>query len=69
MTMLLLRSLFFICNNSCFSVYVAPICLPISYHDIKQNFVGKQLTVAGWGKTEYRSESNFKLKLNVSLLL
>lgn len=51
-------------NN--FSAYVQPICLPLSLHDKNKNFVGKKLTVAGWGKTENKSNSNIKLKVKVS---
>ncbi|XP_050504927.1 serine protease easter [Diabrotica virgifera virgifera] len=45
--------------------FVRPICLPKTADDQSKNYTGKKLTVAGWGKTETRSESNIKLKLDV----
>ncbi|KAJ8925924.1 hypothetical protein NQ315_009776 [Exocentrus adspersus] len=48
-----------------FTGFVQPVCLPKSSFDQKKNFVGKKLTVSGWGKTENKSESAVKLKLNV----
>ncbi|XP_074037294.1 CLIP domain-containing serine protease HP8 [Leptinotarsa decemlineata] len=48
-----------------FTANVKPICLPKTANDQTKSFVGKKLTVAGWGKTETRSESSVKLKLDV----
>ncbi|NP_001155077.1 serine protease 16 precursor [Nasonia vitripennis] len=45
-----------------FTNYIKPICLPTS------SDIGQKLTVAGWGKTETRSESDVKLKVNVPLV-
>lgn len=45
-----------------FSHYVKPICLP------EDPSLGRLLDVAGWGKTETRSESNFKLKVRLPLV-
>ncbi|XP_033226882.1 CLIP domain-containing serine protease 2-like [Belonocnema kinseyi] len=45
-----------------FSHYVKPICLP------EDPSLGRLLDVAGWGKTEIRSESNFKLKVRLPLV-
>lgn len=42
--------------------FIKPICLP----DPGATFSGNNHFVAGWGKTENRSESNIKLKVNVS---
>lgn len=44
-----------------FSDYIKPICLPRSSH------IPENLWVAGWGKTENRSESNIKLKISLPL--
>lgn len=48
-----------------FSDYIKPICLPTSVEELKKTYLGQQLFVAGWGKTENRSESNIKLKVKV----
>ncbi|CAG9821117.1 unnamed protein product [Phaedon cochleariae] len=48
-----------------FTDYVRPVCLPRTASDRRKSFVGKTLTVAGWGKTEKRSESSVKLKLDI----
>nr|XP_015836792.1 PREDICTED: uncharacterized protein LOC661375 [Tribolium castaneum] len=48
-----------------FSDYVRPICLPTSNEELRRSFIGQKLFVAGWGKTENRSESNIKLKVQV----
>ncbi|XP_057664233.1 CLIP domain-containing serine protease HP8-like [Diorhabda carinulata] len=47
-----------------FTNYVRPICLPKT-SATQGEYVGKNLFVAGWGKTETRSESNIKLKLKI----
>ncbi|KAJ2938769.1 hypothetical protein O0L34_g3390 [Tuta absoluta] len=48
--------------------FVKPICLPLS-NDVKNNgFDGSTAEVAGWGKTESRSESEVKLKVNVPVV-
>lgn len=48
-----------------FTNYIRPICLPLADNEKNQNYTGQKLTVAGWGKTETRSESNIILKLQV----
>ncbi|KAF7263934.1 hypothetical protein GWI33_000889 [Rhynchophorus ferrugineus] len=48
-----------------FSDYIRPICLPRVPTLLSKSYVNKNLIVAGWGKTENRSESNIKLKLEV----
>ncbi|CAG9862801.1 unnamed protein product [Phyllotreta striolata] len=45
--------------------FVRPICLPKTSLDQSRDYTGTKLTVSGWGKTEKRSESNIKLKLDV----
>ncbi|KAJ8982918.1 hypothetical protein NQ317_004574 [Molorchus minor] len=50
-----------------FTEYVRPICLPRSRNERSQNLTGKAVTVAGWGKTESRSESSVKLKLQMKV--
>ncbi|CAH0550473.1 unnamed protein product [Brassicogethes aeneus] len=45
--------------------YVKPICLPSTPAEINKNYIGKKVFVAGWGKTESKTESNIKLKLQV----
>ncbi|GLV36630.1 easter [Carabus blaptoides fortunei] len=45
-----------------FSDYIKPICLP------GNNYPLNSLYVAGWGKTESKSESNVKLKVTVPLV-
>lgn len=44
-----------------FTDYIKPICLPTSDN------IASTLWVAGWGKTENRSESNIKLKVSLPL--
>ncbi|KAL1512801.1 hypothetical protein ABEB36_002328 [Hypothenemus hampei] len=51
-------------RNVQFSDYIKPICLPKG-HLLTKSYVNENLIVAGWGKTETRSESNIKLKLEV----
>ncbi|CAH1983355.1 unnamed protein product [Acanthoscelides obtectus] len=46
--------------------FVKPVCIPRSKTLQSKSYATKKLTVAGWGKTETSSESNIKLKLNVS---
>jgi len=48
-----------------FTDYVKPICVPTTSEQLNSKYVGTNMTVAGWGKTETRSESNLKLKLEV----
>ncbi|XP_026469729.1 CLIP domain-containing serine protease 2-like [Ctenocephalides felis] len=50
-----------------FTDYIKPVCLPDATEQTK-SFVGKSLYVAGWGKTESRSESPIKLKLEVPVV-
>uniref|UniRef100_A0A1Y1L107 CLIP domain-containing serine protease n=1 Tax=Photinus pyralis TaxID=7054 RepID=A0A1Y1L107_PHOPY len=47
-----------------FTTFIKPICLPTS-EKLQGNYVGINMTVAGWGKTETKSESKVKLKLQV----
>ncbi|KAF5271718.1 hypothetical protein FQA39_LY08041 [Lamprigera yunnana] len=48
--------------------FIRPICVPTSQELQEMNFVGSTPTVAGWGKTENRSESNVKLRLDVPVV-
>lgn len=49
-----------------FTEFIKPICLPSSVNFLTKDYSGgTKMTVAGWGKTETRSESNVKLKLDV----
>ncbi|KAF5271713.1 hypothetical protein FQA39_LY08036 [Lamprigera yunnana] len=48
--------------------FIRPICVPTSQELQEMNFVGSTPTVAGWGKTENRSESNVKLKLDLPVV-
>uniref|UniRef100_V5GX21 CLIP domain-containing serine protease n=2 Tax=Anoplophora glabripennis TaxID=217634 RepID=V5GX21_ANOGL len=48
-----------------FTSSVKPICLPVTEYIQKTDLVGEKLVVAGWGKTENKSESSVKLKLAV----
>lgn len=68
-------------RNAQFNDFVKPICLPVS-NDLRQaTFVGYDMEVAGWGKTESRdspvhsdtlaqsgSESDVKLKVRVPVV-
>ncbi|CAH1110126.1 unnamed protein product [Psylliodes chrysocephalus] len=48
-----------------YSSYVRPICLPKTSVVQEKTYTDKKLTVAGWGRTENETISNFKLKLDV----
>lgn len=45
-----------------FTDYVFPVCLPLS---LNIDYAGLNMTVAGWGRTENRSQSAYKMKLDV----
>lgn len=45
--------------------FISPICLPKTVSERREDYTGNNLTVAGWGKTETKSESNIKLKLQI----
>ncbi|XP_059611758.1 serine protease easter-like [Phlebotomus argentipes] len=49
-----------------FNDFVKPVCLPTASYLRNDNFVGKSMDVAGWGKTESVSASNVKLKVRVN---
>ncbi|XP_059053397.1 CLIP domain-containing serine protease HP8-like isoform X2 [Achroia grisella] len=55
-------------RNAQFNDFVKPICLPISNELRHSGFVGYDMEVAGWGKTESRSESDVKLKVRVPVV-
>ncbi|KAK9721049.1 Regulatory CLIP domain of proteinase [Popillia japonica] len=46
--------------------YVQPVCIPRD-DLLQQSFVGKNMTVAGWGKTESKSASDTLLKLQIQV--
>ncbi|GJQ66172.1 hypothetical protein Trydic_g4232 [Trypoxylus dichotomus] len=46
--------------------YVAPVCLPRG-NMLRQSFVGNNMYVAGWGKTENKSSSDVILKLRIKV--
>ncbi|KAL3285737.1 hypothetical protein HHI36_000264 [Cryptolaemus montrouzieri] len=48
-----------------YTQFINPICLPLSNQERRKSYTGLRLTVAGWGKTETKSESNIKLKVQV----
>lgn len=51
--------------NVNFTDFIKPICLPTSETLRNREYEGIRLEVAGWGKTENASFSNFKLKVGV----
>ncbi|KAI8425101.1 hypothetical protein MSG28_006960 [Choristoneura fumiferana] len=51
-----------------YSAWVKPICLPSTNALKTAMWEDYDLEVAGWGKTEYRSESNVKLKVRVPVV-
>ncbi|KAJ4436616.1 hypothetical protein ANN_16747, partial [Periplaneta americana] len=50
-----------------FDAYVGPICLP-SDDMITERFLGQELIVAGWGRTETMKESPLKLKVKLPVV-
>ncbi|XP_055636344.1 CLIP domain-containing serine protease B4-like [Toxorhynchites rutilus septentrionalis] len=48
-----------------YTEYIQPICLPTTAELRNMNVDGLQMTVAGWGQTETRSASRYKMYLNV----
>nr|QFZ95602.1 serine protease 3 [Lasioderma serricorne] len=48
-----------------FTEFIKPICVPTTRNELQRNFIGDNLTVAGWGRTETRFESNVLLKVDV----
>ncbi|KAL0869170.1 hypothetical protein ABMA27_007457 [Loxostege sticticalis] len=55
-------------HNALFNDFVKPICLP-TLNEFKLNSLdGYNMEVAGWGKTESRSESDVKLKVSVPVV-
>ncbi|XP_049877529.1 CLIP domain-containing serine protease HP8 [Pectinophora gossypiella] len=51
-----------------FSDFVQPICLPVTPDTRNKRFEGYNMEVAGWGKTETRSQSDVKLKVTVPVV-
>ncbi|KAH9636612.1 hypothetical protein HF086_003430 [Spodoptera exigua] len=54
--------------NAQFNDFVKPICLPLSNELRNSLFEGFDMEVAGWGKTETRTESDVKLKVRVPIV-
>lgn len=48
-----------------YTSYIKPICLPTQPSELKKDYLGEQLTVAGWGLTEGRTASQILQKLKV----
>ncbi|GBP04038.1 CLIP domain-containing serine protease 2 [Eumeta japonica] len=48
--------------------FIKPICLPLSDELRRSSFSGWDIQVAGWGKTETRSESDVKMKVRVPVV-
>lgn len=46
-------------------VFVKPVCLPTASEVRNGNYEGKNMVVAGWGRTENRGQSNIKLQLEI----
>lgn len=55
-------------HNVQFNDFVKPICLPTGNDLRRANLEGNDMEVAGWGKTETRSESDVKLKVVVPVV-
>lgn len=55
-------------RNVPFNDFVKPICLPTNASLKQSTFEGYDMEVAGWGKTETRSESDVKLKVRVPVV-
>ncbi|KAJ8713979.1 hypothetical protein PYW08_007599 [Mythimna loreyi] len=54
--------------NAQINDFVKPICLPLS-NELRNSFYeGLDMEVAGWGKTETRTESDVKLKVRVPVV-
>lgn len=51
-----------------FNDFAKPICLPLSNDLQRSRFIGYDMEVAGWGKTETRTESDVKLKVRVPVV-
>ncbi|KAF2890882.1 hypothetical protein ILUMI_15291, partial [Ignelater luminosus] len=51
-----------------FTNFIKPICLPLAEDLRSKNYIGQKLTVAGWGRTENRSQSTVKLKVDVPVM-
>ncbi|KAF2883691.1 hypothetical protein ILUMI_22474 [Ignelater luminosus] len=51
-----------------FSNFIIPICLPLSEELKNKLYAGKNLTVAGWGRTEDAYHSDVKLKVELPVL-
>ncbi|XP_026315081.1 CLIP domain-containing serine protease 2-like isoform X2 [Hyposmocoma kahamanoa] len=55
-------------QNARITDFVKPICLPLSSELKRSSFEGLTMEVAGWGRTESRTESNVKLKVRVPVV-
>lgn len=52
-------------RNVQYTEFIKPICLPVSEDTKNADLSGNALDVAGWGKTEFSSSSNRKLKVAI----
>ncbi|ALC47832.1 MP1 [Drosophila busckii] len=48
-----------------FSDYIAPVCLPTKLEHKENIFLGRTMTVSGWGSTKFNTTSNIKQKADV----
>lgn len=55
-------------NAVTFTDFIQPICLPLNSNLRTTTFDGVIMDVAGWGKTESKSNSNVKLKATLAVV-
>lgn len=48
--------------------FIKPACLPTTVKQLSQTYVGENLTVTGWGRTEFDYKSDAKLKVLVCMI-
>ncbi|KAF2886004.1 hypothetical protein ILUMI_20169 [Ignelater luminosus] len=51
-----------------FTNFIKPLCLPLSQRLRNKDYNGRELTVAGWGRTETQRQSDIKLRVDVPVL-
>lgn len=51
-----------------FSAFIKPICLPLGGNERNRNHIGTKGIAAGWGKTENKTASNEKLKVELNFV-
>ncbi|KAF2905284.1 hypothetical protein ILUMI_00878 [Ignelater luminosus] len=50
-----------------FTDFIQPICLPLTQRLKNEYYIGQTMTVIGWGRTETRSQSDIKLKVDIPI--